>query len=71
MDYNDRPEVKKIQHYFSFIMVAVYIILGILFLFTKIGNDTFPAYRQEAGIVFIVYALFRFYTTLKRLKQLQ
>jgi len=71
MDFNNRPEVKKIRHYFNFIMVGVYIILGVIFLFTQIGNDTFPFYRKEAGIVFIAYALFRFYTTLKQLKQLQ
>jgi hypothetical protein len=49
-------------------MVAIYLALGLLFLFTDIRIDTFPAYRKEIGIVMLVYAGIRTYTTVRKIK---
>ena len=47
------------RYYFSFVMVAVYLTLGLLFLFTDIGIDTFPAYRKPIGVTLLIYAVVR------------
>ena len=59
----------RIRYYFDLIMGVVYLASGILFLFTNIGIVTFPAYRTQVGVLLIAYALFRFYTNSKKLKQ--
>jgi len=59
----------RIRYYFDLIMGILYITLGTLFLFTNIAIDTFPSYRIQVGILLIAYALFRFYTSTKKLKQ--
>jgi len=58
-----------IRYYFDLIMGGIYIGVGILFLFTNIAIDNFPAYRMQVGILLISYALFRFYTSIKKFKQ--
>ena len=40
-------------------MVAVYLALGLLFLFTDVAVDTFPSYRKPIGIVLLLYAAIR------------
>jgi len=67
--FNSNPSAKKISHYFSFMMVAIYIALGLLFLFTAIANETFPVYRTEVGCLMLVYAGYRSYSTYKKIKQ--
>jgi hypothetical protein len=52
-------------------MVAVYLALGLLFLFTDIASDIFPANRKPIGIVFIFYGLFRALITIRKLKKLR
>ena len=59
----------QIRYYFDLIMGMVYITIGILFLFTNMAIDTFPSYRTQVGILLIAYALFRFYTSTKKMKQ--
>jgi hypothetical protein len=49
-------------------MVAIYIALGLLFLFTDIAVDKFPAYRKEIGAVMLVYAAIRTFSTVRRIK---
>jgi hypothetical protein len=49
-------------------MVAVYLALGLLFLFTDIAIDKFPAFRKEIGIVMVVYAVIRTYSTVRKIK---
>lgn len=40
-------------------MIAVYLGLGLLFLFTDIAANTFPNYRKELGITMIIYCAIR------------
>lgn len=40
-------------------MVAVYLFLGLLFLFTDIAIETFPAYRKEIGSTLLIYSVIR------------
>ncbi|HET6227105.1 MAG TPA: hypothetical protein VFF27_12550 [Bacteroidia bacterium] len=68
MLFNSNPTVNKIRYYSTFVMVAIYLALGLLFLFTDIRIDTFPAYRKEIGIVMLVYAGIRTYTTVRKIK---
>ena len=49
-------------------MVALYVALGLLFLFTDTAIDTFPTYLTEVGIVFLIYAVFRTIITIRKLK---
>ena len=50
-------------------MVALYLGIGLLFLFTDIAIETFPAYRGPVGGLLVVYAGFRMYSIIKRYKQ--
>ena len=49
-------------------MVAIYLALGLLFLFTDIGIDKFPNYRIEIGVVMLVYGAIRTFTTMRKIK---
>jgi hypothetical protein len=51
-------------------MVALYFALGLLFLFTDIASETFPANRQPIGIVFLIYGLFRMIVTIQKIRKL-
>lgn len=50
-------------------MVAVYLALGLLFLFTDIAADTFPANRKPIGIVFLIYGLFRMVMIIQKIRK--
>jgi len=63
------PLKNKIRYYSGFIMVALYLGIGLLFLFTDIAIETFPAYRGPVGGLLVVYAGFRMYSIIKRYKQ--
>jgi hypothetical protein len=61
--------MRKVLDYFYLLMAFVYILLGAVFIFTSVAVDSFPLYRTPVGILLITYALFRFYTGTKKLKQ--
>jgi hypothetical protein len=61
--------VNKIRYYSNFIMVAIYVSLGLLFLFTDIADELFPAYRKPVGITLLVYAIMRTYLIIKKIKE--
>lgn len=61
--------VNKIGHYFGFAMVAVYLALGLLFLFTDAAIDLFPNYRTEVGLLMLAYAIYRSIMTYRKIKQ--
>lgn len=63
---NNNPSLKKITYYFSFVMVALYIAIGLLFLCTDVARATFPVYREAVGGLLLVYAIFRLYMIIKR-----
>jgi hypothetical protein len=50
-------------------MVAIYISLGLLFLFTDIAVDAFPAYRKILGCVLIGYGSLRSYLNIKKIRE--
>lgn len=52
-------------------MVAVYLALGLLFFFTDIGAETFPAYRKEIGFAMLVYSVVRLVLTISKHKREQ
>ena len=50
--------VNKLRFYSNFVMVAIYISLGLLFLVTDVAIDTFPGYRKETGGIVKAAAIF-------------
>ena len=52
-------------------MVVLYLIIGLLFLFSDIAIQTFPAYREPVGGLLIAYAAFRLYSTIKKGRQME
>lgn len=60
--------MNKLRYYPAFIMVAVYLALGLLFLFTDIAVDLFPFYRKQIGFVMVVYGAFRTFSTMRKIK---
>jgi hypothetical protein len=50
-------------------MVALYFIIGLLFLCTDIAIDMFPMYRTGVGITMIVYGIVRIWLTIRKEKQ--
>jgi hypothetical protein len=50
-------------------MVAIYISLGLLFLFTDIATDAFPSFRKILGCVLIGYGSLRTYLNIKKIRE--
>jgi len=50
-------------------MVAVYLALGLLFLFTDIAIDRFSVNRTPVGIGFLIYGLFRMIITIQKIRK--
>ncbi|MGB3947176.1 MAG: hypothetical protein WBM13_04280 [Bacteroidia bacterium] len=61
--------ITKIRYYFGFFIVGLYLIIGLGFLFTDIGIQMFPVYRQAVGAIMIVYGTFRVYSLIKSNKK--
>lgn len=68
--FKGNPLGNKIRYYSNFIMVAVYLSVGLLFLCSDIGIDTFPEYRKGVGITMVVYAIIRFFLTRHKYKNI-
>lgn len=66
MHSESNPLINKIRHYSRFIMVALYLVIGLLFLFSDIAIQTFPVYREAVGGLLILYAAFRLYLIVKK-----
>jgi len=60
--------VNRLSHYFGFAMVAVYVALGLLFLFTDAAAEIFPYYQKGLGAVMLLYASYRSYTIYRKIK---
>lgn len=69
MLFNSSPTLNKFRYYSNFVMVVIYLAMGVLFLFTDIGIDYFPAFRTEVGWVMIIYAGIRTILSIKKFKQ--
>jgi membrane protein YdbS with pleckstrin-like domain len=63
---NNTSPLKKVSYYFSFVMVALYIVIALVFLFTDAAIETFPVYREAVGGILLVYAVFRIFVIIKR-----
>ena len=63
---NSNSVIIKVRYYSNFIMIALYLILGLLFLFSKIAIEVFPIYREAIGGLLISYTFFRMYLILKK-----
>jgi hypothetical protein len=50
-------------------MIAVYVGLGILFVFTDVLKETISVYRVQFGIVLLVYAAIRTFMTIRKIKR--
>ncbi len=66
MDFKSNPAVNNIRYYSNFLMIAVYVALGLLFFFTDIAIETFPNYRKELGMTMLVYSVVRTIMTIRK-----
>ena len=71
-------KVKKIKHiwnsfrfYFSFLLLAFYLTISFIFLFTSVWKDMIPTGRGATGLFFLLFALLRFYVAFRRYKNKQ
>ncbi len=69
MDFKSNPAVNNIRYYSNFLMIAVYVALGLLFFFTDIAIETFPNYRKELGMTMLVYSVVRTIMTIRKRKR--
>jgi hypothetical protein len=58
-----------IRHLVALLMVAVYFSIGVIFLFTDLGFDTFPLYRTPIGITLMIYGTFRALLTWQKIRK--
>ena len=56
----------KLRFYLSFLLLAFYIVIGYLFLFTDVWADLLPKGRNTVGIVLFLFGAFRFYIAYRR-----
>ncbi len=65
-----RIKIKKAwnhtRFYLSFLLLAFYLIVGSVFLFTEIWADLLPKGRTIAGLVIIGFGILRFYVAWRR-----
>jgi hypothetical protein len=54
------------RFFFSFFLLAFYLIVGGLFLFTDVWADLLPKGRLITGIILTLFGLLRFYIAYKR-----
>lgn len=54
------------RYFFSFFLLAFYLIVGGLFLFTEIWTDLIPKGRFIIGLILTLFGLLRFYVAYKR-----
>jgi cytochrome c biogenesis protein CcdA len=56
----------KLRFYLSFLLLAFYLTIGFLFLFTDTWIDLLPQGRSSIGIVLILFGTLRFYIAYRR-----
>lgn len=54
------------RFFFSFFLLAFYLVVGGLFLFTDIWADLLPKGRFITGIILTLFGLLRFYVAYRR-----
>ncbi len=55
-----------LRFYFSFLLLAFYLVVGSLFLFTDQWSDLLPKGRYITGIILTLFGILRFYVAYKR-----
>jgi hypothetical protein len=70
MTANRNSFAAKAHLYFSIIMVAVYILIGLLLIFVLKFIQIQPSNRIAAGCVLILYAVFRSYKLIRERREL-
>ena len=61
--------MNKIRYYSNFVMIAVYLGLGLLFFFTNIAEEPVPSYRKELGATMMIYAVVRTFLVIRKHKR--
>ncbi|HRG51822.1 MAG TPA: hypothetical protein PLL00_03225 [Bacteroidia bacterium] len=56
----------KLRLYLSYFLLAFYLFIGGLFLFTKTWADLLPKGRFIIGIILTLFGIFRFYVAYRR-----
>jgi len=56
----------KLRFYLSFLLLAFYLIIGGVFLFSDVWADLLPSGRSIIGIVLILFGILRFYIAYRR-----
>jgi hypothetical protein len=56
----------RLRFYLSFLLLAFYLFIGTLFLFTNTWIDLLPQGRIIIGITLILFGLLRFYVAYRR-----
>ena len=57
--------VREVLYYFSFLMVLVYIGIGLMFMFSSFLTEMIPSNRALIGGIFILYGIFRLYMLIR------
>ena len=58
----------KLRFWLSFLLLAFYLVVGCLLLFSPIWEDILPKGRTIAGAVLVLFAILRFYVAYRRYK---
>jgi hypothetical protein len=58
----------KLRLYVSFLLLAFYLIVGFLFLFSDIWADLIPKGRVAIGLILVLFGGLRFYIAYRRYK---
>jgi|GEM_PF-1790590 cytochrome c biogenesis protein CcdA len=61
-----RRFLNRTRFYFSFLLLAFYLVVGFLFLFTEIWSDLLPKARFTIGIILVLFGILRFYVAYRR-----
>ena len=61
-----KKNYNTIRFYLSFLLLAFYLVVGILFLFTDTWADLLPQSRFAIGIILILFGILRFYIAYRR-----
>jgi cytochrome c biogenesis protein CcdA len=56
----------KLRFYFSFLLLAFYLVVGGVFLFTNQWADLLPKGRYITGIILTLFGILRFYIAYRR-----
>jgi cytochrome c biogenesis protein CcdA len=61
-----RHFINRLRFYSGYLLLAFYLTIGILFIFTDIWADLIPKGRALIGISLILWGILRFYVAYRR-----